>query len=306
MAASPSIRVSRQPSRCGSSSTADFCGPSRTSWTWKARTNPPRTSGATTTPMPPTRSRAYRGSGCRRAAVIRTRGRRDHVRVHREEQRRRRPHQHRRLRSEVRRLPRTRRRRGTATRPWRSVRHGASSAITRSPPRTATSSTTWRGSRAITKAAPSGTRTHTTSTCSTRASISRRPRPRPPVRPGPSSSTRMPSPTWETLPCSSVRDRRHAGTRGRIATLGAGATAELTAETTLGSSPTTNVATATGEDRLGMSIEDTDAASVTVVAGQAAKALAAGPAAGARSPVRHGRARCVDRDPRRRRGRRFS
>ena len=57
------------------------------------------------------------------------------------------------------------------------------------------------------------------------------------------------------------------GNVGVIATLGAGATAELTAETTLGSSPTTNVATATGEDRLGMSIEDTDAASVTVVAG---------------------------------------
>ena len=57
------------------------------------------------------------------------------------------------------------------------------------------------------------------------------------------------------------------GNVGVIATLGAGATAELTAETTLGSSPTTNVATATGEDRLGMSIGDTDAASVTVVAG---------------------------------------
>ena len=68
------------------------------------------------------------------------------------------------------------------------------------------------------------------------------------------------------------------GNVGVIATLGAGATAELTAETTLGSSPATNVATATGEDRLGMSIEDTDAASVTVVAG------AGGEGAGGGSP----------------------
>ena len=57
------------------------------------------------------------------------------------------------------------------------------------------------------------------------------------------------------------------GNVGVIATLGAGATVELTAEITLGSSPTTNVATVTGQDRLGMSIDDSDSASVTVVAG---------------------------------------
>jgi uncharacterized surface anchored protein len=57
------------------------------------------------------------------------------------------------------------------------------------------------------------------------------------------------------------------GTVGMVATLAAGATAKLTSQITLGSSPITNVATATGEDRLGMSVADTDAASVTVVAG---------------------------------------
>ncbi|MBA3736950.1 MAG: DUF11 domain-containing protein [Actinobacteria bacterium] len=57
------------------------------------------------------------------------------------------------------------------------------------------------------------------------------------------------------------------GNVGVIATLAAGATHELTSQITLGSSPITNVATATGEDRLGRSVDDTDSASVTVVAG---------------------------------------
>ncbi|HUF58036.1 MAG TPA: hypothetical protein VMR89_00880 [Actinomycetota bacterium] len=56
------------------------------------------------------------------------------------------------------------------------------------------------------------------------------------------------------------------GDVGMVATLAAGATAELTSQITLGSSPITNVATATGEDRLGRSVDDTDSASVTVVA----------------------------------------
>jgi uncharacterized repeat protein (TIGR01451 family) len=55
---------------------------------------------------------------------------------------------------------------------------------------------------------------------------------------------------------------------GVIATLGVGGTAELTAQTTLGSSPITNVATATGADRLGRSVEDVATATVTVVAGE--------------------------------------
>ncbi len=57
------------------------------------------------------------------------------------------------------------------------------------------------------------------------------------------------------------------GDVGVIATLAVGATAELTSQITLGSSPITNVATATGEDRLGRAVDDTDSASVTVVAG---------------------------------------
>jgi uncharacterized repeat protein (TIGR01451 family) len=55
---------------------------------------------------------------------------------------------------------------------------------------------------------------------------------------------------------------------GVIATLGVGGTAELTAQITLGSSPITNVATATGADRLGRSVEDVATATVTVVAGE--------------------------------------
>jgi uncharacterized repeat protein (TIGR01451 family) len=57
------------------------------------------------------------------------------------------------------------------------------------------------------------------------------------------------------------------GAVGAIATLAAGATAELTSEITLGSSPITNVGTASGEDRLGRSVEAHDTATVTVVSG---------------------------------------
>jgi uncharacterized repeat protein (TIGR01451 family) len=53
-----------------------------------------------------------------------------------------------------------------------------------------------------------------------------------------------------------------------IATLAAGATAVLSAEVALGSSPITNIATAEGEDRLGRSVDDEDTATVTVVAGE--------------------------------------
>ncbi len=54
---------------------------------------------------------------------------------------------------------------------------------------------------------------------------------------------------------------------GDIATLAVGATVELTAEITLGSSPITNEGTASGEDRLGGSVEALDSATVTVVSG---------------------------------------
>jgi uncharacterized repeat protein (TIGR01451 family) len=54
---------------------------------------------------------------------------------------------------------------------------------------------------------------------------------------------------------------------GDIASLGVGQTTELTAEITLGSSPITNIATATGSDLLGLSVSDVDEATVTVVAG---------------------------------------
>jgi uncharacterized repeat protein (TIGR01451 family) len=62
-------------------------------------------------------------------------------------------------------------------------------------------------------------------------------------------------------------DDDKVGHVGVIARLEPGATAELTSQVTLGSSPITNVATATGADRLGKSVDDTDSASVTVVAG---------------------------------------
>ena len=54
---------------------------------------------------------------------------------------------------------------------------------------------------------------------------------------------------------------------GNVARLAVGATATLTAEITLGPSPITNVGTAQGEDRLGMSVEAHDTATVTVVSG---------------------------------------
>jgi uncharacterized repeat protein (TIGR01451 family) len=54
---------------------------------------------------------------------------------------------------------------------------------------------------------------------------------------------------------------------GDIPSLAAGATAELTAEITLGSSPITNLAIASGEDRLGGSVSDDASATVTVVSG---------------------------------------
>jgi uncharacterized repeat protein (TIGR01451 family) len=54
---------------------------------------------------------------------------------------------------------------------------------------------------------------------------------------------------------------------GDIGSLGAGQTAELTREITLGSSPITNVAIAEGADVLGRSASDLDDATVTVVAG---------------------------------------
>jgi uncharacterized repeat protein (TIGR01451 family) len=55
---------------------------------------------------------------------------------------------------------------------------------------------------------------------------------------------------------------------GTIGSLAVGATTELTAEITLGSSPITNIATAEGTDRIGGSVSDVDAATVTVVAGE--------------------------------------
>ena len=64
----------------------------------------------------------------------------------------------------------------------------------------------------------------------------------------------------------SVNDDK-VGPVGVIATLAAGASAELRFEITLGSSPITNVATATGEDRLGGSVSDEASATVTAVAG---------------------------------------
>ena len=54
---------------------------------------------------------------------------------------------------------------------------------------------------------------------------------------------------------------------GDIPSLAAGQTAERTFEITLGSSPITNVATASGADVLGGSVSDVDDATVTVVAG---------------------------------------
>jgi uncharacterized repeat protein (TIGR01451 family) len=64
----------------------------------------------------------------------------------------------------------------------------------------------------------------------------------------------------------SVSDDK-VGPVGAIATLAAGATAQLTSEITLGSSPITNVGTAEGADRLGESVSDSDSATVTVVSG---------------------------------------
>ena len=54
---------------------------------------------------------------------------------------------------------------------------------------------------------------------------------------------------------------------GDIPSLAAGQTAERTFEITLGSSPITNVATASGTDVLGGAVSDVDDATVTVVAG---------------------------------------
>jgi uncharacterized repeat protein (TIGR01451 family) len=54
---------------------------------------------------------------------------------------------------------------------------------------------------------------------------------------------------------------------GTIASLAAGQSGELTFEITLGSSPITNVATATGSDVLGASVSDVDEVTVAAVAG---------------------------------------
>jgi uncharacterized repeat protein (TIGR01451 family) len=54
---------------------------------------------------------------------------------------------------------------------------------------------------------------------------------------------------------------------GAIASLAAGQSSELTFEVTLGSSPITNVATATGSDVLGASVSDVDEVTVSAVAG---------------------------------------
>ncbi|HET6792100.1 MAG TPA: DUF11 domain-containing protein [Actinomycetota bacterium] len=56
---------------------------------------------------------------------------------------------------------------------------------------------------------------------------------------------------------------------GAIASLAAGRSSELTFEITLGSSPITNVATATGSDVLGTSVSDVDEVTVSAVAGGA-------------------------------------
>jgi uncharacterized repeat protein (TIGR01451 family) len=64
----------------------------------------------------------------------------------------------------------------------------------------------------------------------------------------------------------SVDDDR-VGHVGDIASLAAGQSSELTFEITLGSSPITNVATATGSDVLGASVSDVDGVTVSVVAG---------------------------------------
>ncbi len=56
---------------------------------------------------------------------------------------------------------------------------------------------------------------------------------------------------------------------GAIASLAAGQSSELTFEITLGSSPITNVATATGSDVLGASVSDVDEVTVSAVAGGA-------------------------------------
>jgi uncharacterized repeat protein (TIGR01451 family) len=56
---------------------------------------------------------------------------------------------------------------------------------------------------------------------------------------------------------------------GDIASLAAGQSSELTFEITLGSSPITNVATATGSDGLGASVSDVDEVTVSAVAGGA-------------------------------------
>lgn len=56
---------------------------------------------------------------------------------------------------------------------------------------------------------------------------------------------------------------------GVIASLAAGQSSELTFEITLGSSPITNVATATGSDVLGASVSDVDEVTVSAVAGGA-------------------------------------
>lgn len=58
------------------------------------------------------------------------------------------------------------------------------------------------------------------------------------------------------------------GNVGVIATLGVGATAERTAQITLGSSPITNIATAGGTDRLGEFVDDEASVTVTVVAAE--------------------------------------
>jgi hypothetical protein len=62
-------------------------------------------------------------------------------------------------------------------------------------------------------------------------------------------------------------DDDKVGHVGTIATLAVGATAQLTSEITLGSSPITNLATAGGSDALGGFVSDDASATVTVVAG---------------------------------------
>ena len=87
-------------------------------------------------------------------------------------------------------------------------------------------------------------------------------------RPGPPSSTPTPSRTQATRPLFNISvDDDMIGHVGDIASLAAGQTSELTFEITLGSSPITNVATATGSDVLGASVSDVDEVTVSVVAG---------------------------------------